>query len=125
MAGRRRGPLSSSWISPSWAHVLSATTRATRADVATQWTIAAELTETGLSMVRQENADVCLSARARLVAQADHAVAGVDWRQFRGVAEPGDGERTGTTRPGGEHAGWVRGLAAWDVPTAHHAQRLN
>lgn len=125
MAGRRRGSLSSSWTSPSWAYVLGATTRASRADVATQWTIAAELAETGLSMVRQENADVCLSARAHLVAQADRAMAGVDWRQFRGVAEPGVGERAGTPGPGGEHAVWVRGFAAWDVPTQHRDQQLN
>ncbi len=125
MAWRRRGSLSSSWMSPSWAYVLGATTRAFRADVATRWTVAAELAEAGLSMVCSENADVCLSARARVVAQADRAVAGVDWRQFRGVAGPGVGERTGTAGQGGERAAWVQGFAAWDVTTGHRDERLN
>lgn len=125
MAGRRRGSLSSSCSSTSWAFVLGATTRASRADIATRWTIGAELVEAALTKARRENADVCLSARARLVAQADRAVAGVDWSQFRNVAEPGVRGRTGRTGRGGEHAAWVRGFAEWDVTARHGDHRLN
>jgi hypothetical protein len=55
-----------------------------RHDIAARWTIAAELAEAGLTLVRAANADTDLSARPRLMAEAERVLRGVDWHEFSG-----------------------------------------
>jgi hypothetical protein len=106
VALRRRGSLSSPWSSTRWAYVFSALTRASRDDIAARWTIAAELAEAALRLVRVGGAQNCMSARARLVAEAGRALARVDWSQFGGCAGLGGDDPLGRSqRGGGFHAG--------------------
>ena len=48
------------------------------------WTIAADLAEAALTLASAANAHTDLSARARLVTEAERVLRGVDWRQFSG-----------------------------------------
>jgi hypothetical protein len=81
--------------------VFSAVTRASRDDIAARWTIAAELVEAALSLVRAADAHICMSARARLVAEAVRALARVAWSQLRGCADLGGDDPHGRSGRGG------------------------
>ncbi len=119
---RRRGSLRSSWSPTRWVYVFGATTRASRADVAAHWMIAAELAEAASAMVRSDGADICVSARARLVAQAGRDLRQIDWTQFRGCAGPGGGDPQMAPRPARATTGWAQDVSV-RVPRRPAAQR--
>jgi len=73
-----------SWGSTRWAFARSALTRASRHDIAARWTIAAYLAQAALTLASAANAHTDLSARARLVTEAERVLRGVDWHQLSG-----------------------------------------